>query len=169
MDFLAVDTFHSVRCVCKVRIPTEGVRGCVCQRPVNKGWGHCFSVRMLQALGSCDRSLDLSSLRLGPHPSYGVEIVPTSSKLCNSVRSLCEPVCRELATNGFFLIFICNSMSASLFRSSCGPLLKLQFLIDVTFQSFLDVPVIFSEKGKHLTFLDRAFVNSLLISHLAEN
>lgn len=138
---------------------------------MNEGWGHCFPVRMLQALGSCDQPLDLSSLRLGPHLSYRVEIVSTSSKLCNSVRSLCEPVCKELETNCYLLIFISNSTSASLFRSPCGPLLilKLQFLTEVTFQSCLDVPVIFSEKGKHLNFMDRAFVNSQLISHRAEN
>ena len=130
---------------------------------MNKDWGHCFPIRMLQALGSCDRPLDLSSLRLGPHPSYGVEIVSTFSKLCNSVRSLCEPINRELETNCYLLIFISNSTSASLFRSPCGPLLilKLQFLTEVTFQSCLDVPVIFSEKGKHLTFMDRAFVNTV--------
>ena len=133
------------------------------RQAVNKDWGHCFPIRMLQALGSCDRPLDLSSLRLGPHPSYGVEIVSTSSKLCNSVRSLCEPICRELETNCYLLIFISNSTSASLFRSPCGPLLilKLQFLTEVTFQSCLDVPVVFSEKGKHLTFMDRAFVNTV--------
>lgn len=96
MDFLAIDTFHSVLCVqCEGVTPAEGVRGGVCEASGERGLGALLSLPMLQALGSCDQPLDLSSLRLGPHLIHRAEIVSTSSKLCNSVRSLCELTARS--------------------------------------------------------------------------
>ena len=43
LDFLAVDTFHSVRCVCEGRTPAEGVRGDVCEASSEQGLGALLS------------------------------------------------------------------------------------------------------------------------------
>ena len=42
-DFVAVDTFHSVRCVCEGRTPAEGVRGGVCEASGEQGLGALLS------------------------------------------------------------------------------------------------------------------------------